>query len=257
VVGWRGWREVRSVTPLAPVRYARFIEAAAGPVRWTGFGMPANRSALGDLAAVGTVIVPRTAETNLEGDPELVRVADINGVSIFRNRAALPRARVVHTTVVARTTDDAVARLASGTQGAAHVSTTPLADSVILEGVADAPPPRELHGGRATPATFIADDPDDVILQVDAPQEGYLVLADTHYPGWRATVDGHPRAIYPANVGFRAVHVETGRHQVAFHFRPASFRAGMACALLGLLACGAISIAAALRARRRPASPTY
>jgi uncharacterized membrane protein YfhO len=53
------------------------------------------------------------------------------------------------------------------------------------------------------------------------------VAADTYYPGWKATVDGHDAEIRPANVGFRAVRLPAGQHTVRFDYRPASVLIGL------------------------------
>lgn len=55
---------------------------------------------------------------------------------------------------------------------------------------------------------------------VDAPS--YLILADLHYPGWRATVGSDEAPILRADGLFRAVYLPAGTHRVEFAFR-ASF----------------------------------
>ncbi len=59
----------------------------------------------------------------------------------------------------------------------------------------------------------------------------WLVLAENHYPGWRATVDGSEVPILRANYCQRAVYVAAGRHTIEFAFRPATHWLGMAIAL--------------------------
>lgn len=64
---------------------------------------------------------------------------------------------------------------------------------------------------------------------------GYLVLSDTHYPGWRAEVDGRRRQILEANHAFRGLAVEPVDRQVVFTYAPASFRLGAWVSALALL----------------------
>ncbi|MGJ3238163.1 MAG: YfhO family protein [Anaerolineae bacterium] len=57
-------------------------------------------------------------------------------------------------------------------------------------------------------------------VTVDSPIDTYLYIADAHYPGWQATVNGEPVAIYRANVMFRAVPVPSGTSDVILRFVP-------------------------------------
>lgn len=59
-------------------------------------------------------------------------------------------------------------------------------------------------------------------IDVDSDHDGVLVLHDIYYPGWEVTVDGARRPILRANLLFRGVEVEKGRHHVTFRFRPTS-----------------------------------
>jgi hypothetical protein len=60
----------------------------------------------------------------------------------------------------------------------------------------------------------------EVIVEVEAPAGGFLLLNDAWHPWWRAEVDGRPAEILKANVLFRAVQVGPGRHSVRFSFHP-------------------------------------
>ncbi len=79
-----------------------------------------------------------------------------------------------------------------------------------------------------------------MVIDVDAAAPAYLVLADSHAPGWTATVDGVPATIWPADALFRAVRVEPGRRRVTFVYRPTSFRAGLVMGVLGLGLAGTL-----------------
>jgi hypothetical protein len=86
------------------------------------------------------------------------------------------------------------------------------------------------------PATLLLSAPNRVTIEAVLPQPGYLVLADTFYPGWRARVDGQRVDVWRANYAFRAVALDAGEHSVSFEYRPVSFTAGLACSGLALAA---------------------
>ncbi len=61
----------------------------------------------------------------------------------------------------------------------------------------------------------------EVALQSGLPDGGvWLVLADTDYPGWVATIDGQPADIQRANGMFRAVWVPETSRLIRFEYRP-------------------------------------
>jgi len=78
------------------------------------------------------------------------------------------------------------------------------------------PPSSILH----SPILSLQDAPNRVTIHATLTAPGYLVLADTWYPGWQATVDGKPVGILRANYAFRAVWLEAGEHIVEFTYRP-------------------------------------
>ena len=58
-------------------------------------------------------------------------------------------------------------------------------------------------------------------------KSGYwLFLADTWYPGWKATIDDRPVNVYTAQVLGKAVYVPPGEHGIKIYFRSDSFRLG-------------------------------
>ena len=77
--------------------------------------------------------------------------------------------------------------------------------------------------------------PGNIALTVATDAPGYLVLADSWYPDWRATVDGNPVAILRADYLFRAVFISPGEHQVAFEYIPVSFIVGGVISVTTLL----------------------
>jgi hypothetical protein len=60
----------------------------------------------------------------------------------------------------------------------------------------------------------------EVVVGVEAPVGGILLLNDVWQPWWRASVDGIDTEILKANVIFRAVVCPRGRHVIRFSFHP-------------------------------------
>ncbi len=79
------------------------------------------------------------------------------------------------------------------------------------------------------------DGPNRVTIRAALDAPGYLVLADTWYPGWRATVDGERVELLRANYGFRAVWLEAGEHVVRMIYRPISVLVGGALTITALV----------------------
>jgi hypothetical protein len=75
-------------------------------------------------------------------------------------------------------------------------------------------------------------------LQTRASGPSYLVTSETDYPGWQATLDGHPVPILTTNYAFRGLAVPEGNHRITMEFRPIKLFHGAAIStavLLGLI----------------------
>ena len=122
-------------------------------------------------------------------------------------------------------------------------------DAVLVEAPTRCP---RRSGGAAGSVTFEADDPDRVVLRVRAPEAGPLVLSDTHYRGWTATVDGQRESIIRANLVFRMVCVPAGEHVVTFTFRQPKFHLGLGISIATAIAALLIAFRPVGRDRVRP-----
>jgi uncharacterized membrane protein YfhO len=78
-------------------------------------------------------------------------------------------------------------------------------------------------------------DSQQVVVSVQAPTAGYLVLTDAWYPGWQVRVDGQEAPLLRADLIFRAVYLEAGEHTVEFTYAPASFRTGLVVSAVALV----------------------
>ena len=64
---------------------------------------------------------------------------------------------------------------------------------------------------------------------------GMVILSDTYFPGWRATIDGQPTAILEPFGALRGIVAEKGDHHIEFVYRPFSAVAGISLSALGVL----------------------
>ncbi|HXE71068.1 MAG TPA: YfhO family protein, partial [Candidatus Nitrosotenuis sp.] len=101
----------------------------------------------------------------------------------------------------------------------------------VIEGAPETPP-----GWTGGGARLVADEGSRLRLEVEMPADGYLVVADTWHPAWKATVDGQPAPVRPADLAFRAVPVPAGSHRVDMVYASPAFRLGAALSLAALAA---------------------
>jgi uncharacterized membrane protein YfhO len=73
-----------------------------------------------------------------------------------------------------------------------------------------------------------------VVIQTNSDTPGYLVLTDSNYPGWIATVDGQPVPIETAYGLFRASALPAGHHTIEYIFDPPSLKQGAAISSIAL-----------------------
>jgi len=167
---------------------------------------------------------------------ELVYDGDMK---IYWNKDALPRAFAVTEFVVLRTREEILAELASEQFEPGRI--------VILEEEPQMRYPSVGPPSERSRADILEYGPNRVLAEAEMSEDGFLVLGDVYYNGWRAFVDGEVSHIYKANYALRAVQLTQGRHTVEFLFEPLSFRIGAYVSGLSLLAMAAF---VALRVNR-------
>ncbi len=163
--------------------------------------------------------------------------------AVYENAGALPRAYVAHEAITAQSDTIALGLVMQRDFAAGS--------SVVLEALE--PPilqPQSSPSASITPARITEYLPASATIETNDERPGYLVLTDTNYPGWTATVDGVPVRILAANYLFRAVPVGAGAHSVRFVYEPASFRRGMELAVGGIIA-SALALLLDIARRRR------
>ncbi len=73
--------------------------------------------------------------------------------------------------------------------------------------------------------------PTGVAIRASASRACLLVLLDSNYPDWRATIDEKRADIQSFRQAFRAIPLEAGQHKVIFSYYPKSFSRGLSLSL--------------------------
>ncbi|HET7711006.1 MAG TPA: YfhO family protein, partial [Thermoanaerobaculia bacterium] len=117
----------------------------------------------------------------------------------------------------------------------------------------EAPPePAERTNGPGTVSTLHADLGYE--LQVDMERDGWVVVSQGAWKGWRAYLDGRRVAFQRANHAFISVFVPAGRHHVRLKYFPHTFVVGRAITFMTLLVLAGLAGAHALKWRTPPAT---
>jgi hypothetical protein len=232
-----GLSEVRGYSPLETEAYHRFVAATGDypqPIRHFRTLYFSNfASRLIDLLNVKYVMSER------ELHHQKLRLVWEGTSRVYENLSVLPRAFLVYRTRVL-TDERAMDR-------ALRDPDFDPSAMVLLEGKGPT------FSGPVDPASTvrIADyQPERLVIEVSSRYDGVLVLADSWFPGWEATVDGVSTQILRANLLLRAVPIPAGNHRVVFEYDPASFRLGVFISAFAFLIAVSLGVAGSLLRRR-------
>lgn len=162
-----------------------------------------------------------------------------SGLNVYENPSAFPRAWAVHDSMQVPDSKTARATLASPEFDARKKV------FFLDSGSGSHAPSIACADASADHVTLAVHGNNRVVVKASLACPGIVILSDTFYPGWRATVDGKPVTIEEADGIFRGVAVPAGEHVIDMKYRPLSVIGG---GLLSLLA-GLIAAAAFFRMR--------
>jgi len=143
----------------------------------------------------------------------------VDKVYLYQIMDAPKRARVIGKATVAGADDKTLDYLFSDTFDAHK--------EVVVEGIE-----KDDFSGSVGEANIVSDSGGEVVILANASKNGWLYLADSYYPGWKATIDTVPTQIYRANYAFRAVRLPAGEHRIRFIYDPASRKIGASISLV-------------------------
>jgi hypothetical protein len=195
-----------------------FLHAAGNDAYPEGTAMAAGEPLSGDLVFT-TFRLPR---------PTLIFEA--GKTKIYLNGGYFDRAFTAGKAILADNAREAMALITSQIEHLDRV--------VILELEGQRPPP-DLGSEAGTPGRVEINEYglNHVMMTADMRTDGFVVLADTYYPGWRATVDGKRTPVYRADYMLRSVYLPAGEHEITFSFVPLDFIVGGLAGVVTLVAC--------------------
>ncbi len=168
------------------------------------------------------------AEGALRGHPNAANldlVATIDGVDIYQNRHAMPRAYLVNHLETAEDADALFARMA-------EPDFDPKTMAITEKSFGVEPLTATGDPGRAV---VLARSQASMSIEVEANQDAVLVVSEAFYPGWTVTVDGDDAPLFPVYYALRGVNVAAGKHEITMRYEPRSFRIGLLVSVCGMV----------------------
>jgi hypothetical protein len=214
-------------TSLPPSRFFALQQRLGFEANWYRLDWNAFGAAEGFLDALDIEVVVASwliasalPEASWERAPQ-----NPSASALLRNRERPGRAWVAYGASVASSEQAALDRLLSP-------SFDPRREVILeapLASVGSAP-----ASDPPTSARVAVVSPTHVEVEAELPRPGILVLSESWFPGWVASVDGAPAEILHADYVLRGVALPAGPHRVRFEYRPVSVRIGAGLTLLGV-----------------------
>ncbi|MFO7973241.1 MAG: YfhO family protein [Candidatus Hydrogenedentota bacterium] len=208
--------QLHGYEPIYPRRVLEYLEQTY-PKAWT----QAER-----LCSLDYYLFPHRGEAQSAAPATMERVATADGIDIFRNPAALPRAFLVPSL---ETVPDSGALFQRMQDKAFDPTKVALTAAPIEPFTAET---ASVHAGNAHIDAWT---PTKIGVKVDPATRCVLVLTDAFYPGWKAYRDGVKTKVFPVYHNFRGIIVEPGSSRVEFCFEPTSLGVGLWASSVSML----------------------
>lgn len=156
--------------------------------------------------------------------PYFTNATSMNGWNVMENKTVTPRAFITSQYLIATSSADYESPLMN--------EAFSLTQTVILDRHPDfaSTIPSPLMTANIKSYT-----PNKVIIETQTDKPSLLVVTDTYYPGWTATIDDGPTQIYRADYAYRTLAVPEGTHTVIMQFKPLSALTGLIISISSIL----------------------
>lgn len=237
--------EAQGYNPAQLLTYWTFVRAVdPKPIRYNAAGFVRADPLVLDLLQVAYLIQPSTAPPAVPGE---MAVATEGRWILYRLPDPPPRASILTSWSVVSTSSRAL--------GAVLAPAFDPERQVVLErdphpGIAPGPP------GHGT-ASFHWQGDQSARVTVDASIPAVLLVRNAYARRWRATVDGRPAPVLPADYLLQGIPVPAGRHVVELSYHDPTIGYGLIGSAVGVAAllasAGLVTITERRRRRRTPA----
>lgn len=203
-----GIQSVSGYDPLYLRRYGEFIAS-----------LEQNKSMVGSYLNFNRIVTPKNylnPAFSLLNVKYYLSLSDIDRKNFFlvfregetrvyEDKNTLPRTFFVETVFPTRSPQETMAVL---------LKQNSFQKSVSVEGFKIDNTFQSFSPGVAVIKKYLAN---EVLIQTKNVGQGFLVLLDSYYPDWKASVDGAPTKIYITDYTFRGVIIPAGEHIVKFY----------------------------------------
>ncbi|MCB0126782.1 MAG: oligosaccharide flippase family protein, partial [Caldilineaceae bacterium] len=238
-----GWQDIRGYDSIIPRQYVEFMDRIApqeGELLYNRIaplyanlktGMFAESIAVLNNPLLDLLNVKYVLTEYVIPNPNWRRIYFDGTLRVYENQEVMPRVFIVPEAQVVPAAEQPLEE--SDLRNLVYIEEQPTVDNALIPA---SPQLKEAHISRYTA--------NDVFVDVNLSDRGWLVLTDAYFPGWKAYLrdfggdEGDEREIpiYRANGAFRTVYIpEAGQWTIRFVYSPMSFKLGLYISFLAFM----------------------
>lgn len=169
-----------------------------------------------DLLGVQYVLTDNYATIE---DPNLIAIYECDGVTIYHNVSAYDKVFTVHDLLYSDCEETSIQYLKEDID----LSRTAIVELKDLKEFAV-----ERSEEKRDEVEIVEYKNNSVVIECTMETDGFLILSDLYYPGWKVYVDGIKKDVIRTNDILRGVYLTEGEHDVKFIYKPGPLKYGIA-----------------------------
>jgi Bacterial membrane protein YfhO len=154
-----------------------------------------------------------------------------NEILIYENKHAFPRAFVVYNIDLEDNEESVIKRMKSDDFDPKKTAVV-ISDDVKLKKMENVD--AENISKFEEEITYINQTDTNLELKTSTKENGYLIINDIYYEGWKVYVDGVPEHLYQTNLAFNGLFLSQGDHKIILKYEPDSYKIGLKISIFTL-----------------------